>query len=262
MLSTYSTLERLTARPRVLDVDDAIYLHRGGGFAQRLAGMADLVICGNAYLANWFKRYARKVVILPTGIDTAVYCPSKSGRGRNGVIGWIGTAGNMKYLHAIEPALQRIVASNPDVTIRVISDAKPTFVGLTARNVEYKTWSASTEVDDIRGFDVGIMPLEDTPWTRGKCSFKMLQYMACGVPAIVSPVGTNTDVLNRGRCALAADTVPQWIEALSAALYEDSLRDDLIRTGRHVALNHFSIDVLAPQLAQYLKMTAESRFAL
>lgn len=256
MISTLLTLEPLTKRPRVLDVDDAIFIHRGGVFAKKLAQISDLVICGNDFLAEVFSKWNKNVTVIPTAIDTRRFMPEKhfQNLGDRRVIGWIGTSGNFRYLYQIEDALRKVVKIMPNVTLRVIADKKPKFQGELDDKLDFVRWSPKTEVMDIQSMTVGIMPLADTDEERGKCSFKMLQYMACGIPVVVSPVGMNVQVLALGEVGIGAKSQDEWVNALLTLLsLDDKERGKIGMIGRRIVEEHFSIDVIAPRLAEQLK---------
>ena len=258
LVSTFVTLEPLTKRPRVLDVDDAIYLHRGGRFAERLAQSVDLVICGNDFLADRFSKWNKNVTVIPTAIDTHRFVPLE--RPQQGdleeryVIGWTGTSSNFKYLYSIETALKQVMEIFPDVVLRVIADKKPSFRTIPEKRVQFIPWSPENEVKGVQSMTVGIMPLADGEWEKGKCSYKMLQYMACGVPVVVSPVGMNAQILALGEVGLAASFHDEWVEALRWILVAGrEVREKMGREGRRVAEAYFSVEVIAPRLAQALK---------
>jgi len=255
MLSTFVTLEPLTGKPRILDVDDAIFLHRGGSFARRLAQLADRVICGNAYLAERFSAWNRQVTVIATAVDAQRYIPIAKGTERDDsiVIGWIGTSANLKYLYVLESAIAQVMRSVPGARLRIVCDKSPAFHNLAPDRVEFIRWREEIEVASIQGMDIGIMPLEDTQWARGKCSFKMLQYMSCGLPVVVSPVGMNVEVLAMGNVGIGAATLDQWVDALLALLDNAQLRASMGTAGRCVVETFFSVDVLAPRLADVLK---------
>lgn len=255
IMSSFVTLEPLTARPRILDVDDAIFLQRGGGFAKRLAELSDKVVCGNTYLAEWFGRWNRHVDIIPTAVDAERYFPNPSAKspGQPLVIGWIGTSGNYKYLYGIESALVKVMRAYPGARLKVVGDRMPEFRNLPPGQIDFVPWSEAIEVQTIQSMDVGIMPLEDSPWARGKCSFKMLQYMATGLPVVVSPVGMNAEVLTLGELGIGATTEKQWIDGLIALLEDRTLRARFGAEGRRVAESSFSIRVVAPRLARSLR---------
>jgi len=258
LVSTFVTLEPLTKRPRVLDVDDAIYLHRGGRFAERLARLVDLVICGNDFLADRFSKWNKNVTVIPTAVDTRRFVPLE--RPQQGsleesyVIGWTGTSSNFKYLYYIETALKQVMEIFPDVVLRVIADKKPSFRTVPGERVRFVPWSPESEVKGVQSMTVGIMPLVNGEWEKGKCSYKILQYMACGIPVVVSPVGMNAQILALGEVGLAASSQDEWVEALRWILAAGrTVREKMGREGRRVAEEYFSVEVIAPRLAQALK---------
>ena len=257
MLSTFVTLEPLTKRPRVLDVDDAIFLTRGGRFAERLARRCESVVCGNGYLAERFRSWNARVEIVPTSVDIGRYRPAAARPDADKlVIGWMGTSSNFPYLYGVEAALGRVFREYQQATLLVVADRPPRFTTLPADRVEYRRWRADIEVDVLQSMTVGIMPLADSGWERGKCSLKMLLYMACEVPAVVSPVGTNAEVLARGHVGVGAMTEQQWVEALMRLLGDGGERERMGRAGRAVVREHYSVDVIAPRLAEHLRTIA------
>lgn len=254
IMSSFVTLEPLTTRPRILDVDDAIFLHRGGGFAKKLAELSDKVICGNNYLAEWFGRWNLNIDVIPTAVDTERYLPRAETKASDSplVIGWIGTSGNYKYLYGIEGALAKVMRTHAGTRLKVVGDQFPKFRKLSLDQVDFVHWSETIEVQAIQSMDIGIMPLEDSPWARGKCSFKMLQYLATGLPVVVSPVGMNAEILSLGELGISATTERQWIDGLNALLESEGLRARFGTEGRRVVELSFSIRVVAPRLARSL----------
>lgn len=251
MVSTFTTLEPLTKSPRVLDLDDAIWLHPRGNFAVRLAKSCQGVICGNAYLAEHVSCWNPRVVIIPTPVDTDRFVPGK--REPEPVIGWTGTKGGLKNLHEIEPALAAVLRDNPRARLRIICDERPHLTAVPPDQVEFIPWSERDEVAAIQGMAIGIMPLVDTPWARGKCSFKMLSYMACGLPVVVSPVGMNSNVLKQGNVGLAAVTSNDWIDALAGLLRDPDMRQRMGQEGRRVVVEAYSVQCLTPVMARVLE---------
>lgn len=249
MISTLLSAEILTRAPRVLDVDDAIFLHRDGTFARALAGISRAVICGNSYLAERFHDWNGNVHILPTAVDTDRYLPAAPAPGRRS-IGWAGTSSNFRYLEWLVPAFRRVLERHPDAVVRVMANRRPA-LDLPPHRLEFVQWSPENEVATLQQMTVGIMPLDDSEWARGKCSFKMLTYMACGIPVVASPVGMNADVLARGG-GIGPRTVEEWIEALDMVLTEEPLARCLGRKGREVVLQNYSLRSIAPRLAAIL----------
>jgi glycosyltransferase involved in cell wall biosynthesis len=257
MLSTFVTFEPFLKHPRVLDVDDAIWVHRGGGFARRLAELCDHVICGNNFLAEGFSRWNPKVSVLPTAVDTQRFIPANgSHRPGRPVIGWLGLSSGLAFFRDIEAALSDVLRRHPEAVLRIISDKAPEFRLLPPLQVEYIRYSRAREVSDIQELTVGIMPLDDSEGARGKCSFKMLQYMACGIPVVASPFGMNAEVLAKGGVGFGAARPKDWVDALEALLTDANLRGRMGEAGRSVVSQHYSVEVLAPRLATILRAQA------
>lgn len=235
--------------PIVLDVDDAVWLEGLAGRATpHRARAAAAVIAGNRYLAEWFSAYCPQVHVVPTAIDCRRIQPvARTGPGF--VMGWTGTSGNFPYLAAIEPALEAVLREVPGSSLVVVADRAPSLPRLAGRDVRFVPWSVASEVEALATMDVGLMPLADDEWTRGKCSFKMLQYMAAGLPSVVSPVGMNREVLALGASGIGAADRDQWIDALRALAADPARRARLGATGRAVALAHFDVPVVAQQIA-------------
>lgn len=250
MLSTFITLEPLTKCPRVLDVDDAIWLFRGGKFAARLAEICEAVICGNAFLAEYFNQWNSRVAIIPTAVDTNRYV--QGWPVEEPIIGWSGTSGGFRYLYAIESALATVLRRVPRARLRIISDSMPSFRVIPGDRMEFIRWSFESEVRSIQGMAIGIMPLEYSPWARGKCSYKMLTYMACGVPVVVSPVGMNVEVLSQGLVGFGPQSTEEWVNTLSYLAENLSERIKLGKNGRQLVVEKYSIDVVVPKLVEIL----------
>jgi glycosyltransferase involved in cell wall biosynthesis len=155
------------------------------------------------------------------------------------VVGWIGTRINLMYLRAIMPALARLTRTRPDVNLKVVSDG---FLDVAGVPVTNKRWSLAEEVDDIASFHVGIMPLPDDPWTRGKCAVKILQYFAAGVPVVCSPVGTNLDVVEHGRSGYFANAEDEWVARLEDLLGDEERRKQFAAAGREMVRRRYSIE--------------------
>lgn len=261
MVSTLATLERFTRSPRVFDVDDAIWLYRGGGFVRRIARGVDLVIAGNDFLAEYFRRLHPDVEVLPTAVDTERFCPAAAARHDDTiVVGWSGTRGGYLYFDPVVPALAELLRRYPNVRLRFVSDAPPPFSGLDPARVDWIPWSPETEVTGVQSFDVGLMPLVDTDWDRGKCSYKMLLYMACGVTPVVSPIGMNVDVLAASPTpvGMSAWTTGEWLAALSALVEDEAMRRSMADEARRVVVDRYSVSALAPRLAGLLQRVARA----
>ena len=253
LVSTFITLEPCLKRPLVVDVDDAIWLHRGGGFARRLGGLATAVVAGNSFVADWFSRHCSDVHIVPTAVDTDRFRPGSGENAHPPTIGWSGTSTNLPFLESLQPALRRVMSERRDVVLKVSSDHEPRLRDLPADRVVFERWSAGTEVAFLRSLDIGLMPLADDEWSRGKCSYKMLLYLACATPAVVTPVGMNAEVLAAADVGRGADSEAAWVAALLDLLDDADARRAMGARGRDLVERNYSVDVLAPRLASIFK---------
>lgn len=235
----------------VFDLDDAVFFDHDSGRPRPRALLdklefilrrSHLVIAGNAYLAEFAGRYNAAVEVVPTVIDCDRYRPSPVMPPRPTVtIGWMGTASNLKYLFPLLPVLERVLRDSAVRFLVVSSEARrPKELDFSAQ-VEYKAWSAATEVDDLQRFDIGLMPLADDPHTRGKCGFKLLQYMAVGIPVVASPVGANRRIVEEGRTGYLAGDDDAWRERITALCRDGDLRRRLGAMGREKAEREYSL---------------------
>ena len=256
MVSTLLTLERFTHRPRVLDVDDAVWLN---GRAERnfpaLVKMCDGVICGNDFIAENVRRWNSEIFVLPTAVDTDLFRPIT--KPAKQIIGWSGLAFNLKFLLGIEPALAAVLDKHKNAVLRVVSSIKPVFRLLDDSRVEYIPWSFENEVKTIQEMSIGLMPIDDDAWGRGKCSYKMLLYMSCGLPVVVSPVGMNNEVLSKGTVGFGPRSVSEWADSLSWLLENQEKGNAMGMAGRKVVEDYYSLRLLAPQFAGYLRTFAK-----
>jgi glycosyltransferase involved in cell wall biosynthesis len=268
-----SQLERelpLHNRHIVFDFDDAIFVRppwtQGGlGIDQalhdKLAGICSLatsVIAANEHLAAFARQFTTDVHVVPTTLCTDEFQPpAVTPKNSRPVVGWVGTSGNLHYLRRIGSALQRL-AARCDFTLRVVCNRVPPeqLAGLPT-DLEFVEWRAAGEVERIQQFDVGIMPLDDDAWAAGKAAFKLVQYMACGVPFVASPVGANPATGGSdGGCGLYADGDDDWGNALAALLQDPERRRHLGASGRNRAVAHFDRRRHAPTIARILRDAA------
>jgi len=219
---------------RVFDVDDAIYVrkprrlgdpvHDSVWRRRKFAATCrwvDTVAAGNDVLAGIAKPAARDIVVLPTSIDTAGYGPPTVLASDAPTICWIGSPENLIYLEMVRPALARLALRHPTLKVRVICSAFPAWSEI---NVERIAWSSQTEAASLAGSHIGIMPLTDDEWARGKCAFKLLQYMAAWLPCVASPVGANTEAVMDGVNGFHARTVEDWEKNLERLIVSPDLR--------------------------------------
>ena len=255
MVSTLATLEGWTGQPRVFDVDDALWLRRGGGWVRRIVRKCDAVVCGNSFLADYFSQHNSSVYVVPTAVDTARFAPipRSPSHCNTRVIGWTGVSSEYEYLYNIEKALHDVLMAREGVRLRVMADRPPRFSRLQSSQVEFVRWNPATEAEAIRTMSVGLMPLEDSDWARGKCSYKMLLYLSCGVPAVVSPVGMNREVLAMADVGYGAASMADWSDAILTLLDDEERARTLGRNGRQVVEKHFSVKHVAGQIGNILR---------
>lgn len=248
--------------PVVFDFDDAIWLLDTSEANARVAGLlkvpskvesiiagAAATIVGNEYLASYARQFSDQVHVIPTTVDTEQYRPVPGATRDLVRIGWSGSPGTSKYLRTIERPLRRALADLP-VELVVIGD--PAFNLPGADRVRVVPWHPSTEVRDVGSFDIGLMPLPDDEWTRGKCGFKALLYMALGVAPVVSPVGVNTQIVTDGQDGLWARTEDDWYEAIARLCRDADLRRRLAATGRTTVVERYSGQIWAPRFLEVL----------
>jgi glycosyltransferase involved in cell wall biosynthesis len=255
-------METLLARqPYVVDYDDAVFhrydLHRNA-LVRRLLGRkidrvmrnAALVVAGNEYLA---KRAcaagAQRVEILPSVVDADLYAPAPT-RASGFTVGWIGSPVTAPYLDVARPALEMLTnGGQAQVSLIGAGDA----IKWENTNVHFLPWREETEIQNIRRFDVGIMPLLDEPFERGKCGYKLIQYMACGLPVIASPVGVNRQIVEHGVTGFIASSPDEWIQALDYLHKNPSARQEMGQAGRKKMEAEYSLQATAPKLAALLR---------
>ncbi len=249
------------------DVDDAIWLRQPRQAGQtppasprrerKFAAMcrqAAVTSVGNEWLADKARAAGGRVQVFPTAVDTRAYAGRPAALAPGQVIVWVGLPGNLRYLQPLRPVLARLVADFPALRLRVISSAWPDWPEVP---VERVAWSADGEAPAICSADIGIMPLTDDEFTRGKCAFKLLQYMAAGLPCVASPVGANREVVVPSQTGLLADTAAQWEAALRELLLQPALRQQMGQAGRARAVAHYDTQVILPRMAALLRRLAE-----
>lgn len=252
--------------PLVLDYDDAVYHGYAGAktpLAQlllrdkipRLMRRAELVVAGNRDIAAYAREAgARAVEVIPSSVDTTRYLPRPDGRGDVMTVGWIGNPGTAAYLDLVADALNEASTQLPFQFV-AIGAVKAPRIGLGTAVVP---WSEETEAGELSRIDVGIMPLPDRPFERGKSGYKLVQYMAAGKPSLASPVGANVDIIEHGRTGFLASTPKEWRDRLIELLQNRHLRVRMGREGRARCEAEFSVAVSAPRLAGVLHSAANA----
>jgi glycosyltransferase involved in cell wall biosynthesis len=248
------------SRRRVFDVDDAIYVRKPRRLGDEVddsiwrrrkfaatCRWVDVVAAGNDVLAAVARPAAAEIVILPTSIDTSAYSATTAPPAAAPIIAWIGSPENLIYLEMIRPALARLALRHPSLKLRVICSQFPDWPEV---RVERVAWSSRTEAASLAGAHIGVMPLTDDEWARGKCAFKLLQYMAASLPCVASPVGANTEAVLDGVTGFHARGPDDWHAKLHTLIESADLRARFGAAGRaHVearyAMRTYQADYVA-----------------
>lgn len=225
---------------------------------------AHYVIAGNSFLANYARQFNPNTVIIPTTIDSDFHIPKPELRNKvldsaltpkrddkKIVIGWSGSISTIKHFEIVIPALKEIQKKYPNqIEIHVIGQGSYSHPEI---NVISKNWSAKTEVDDLNSFDIGIMPLPNDEWVKGKCGLKGLSYMACGVATIMSHVGVNSEIIEHGKNGFLATNQQDWVNYLSELIENPDLRHKLGNSGRETVVKNYSVNANKVKYLEVLK---------
>lgn len=265
MLGTCRFERRYAKKSKIIfDYDDAIWLDLVSGHNRRfrflknpdktktIISLSKLVFAGNQYLADYALQFNPNVVIVPTTIDTAIYQPAYNVNKEKVCIGWSGSFSTIAHFETCLDALRSIQKKYGDkVYFKVIGDGKYSNNELGIRGLD---WKKETEVKDLQEIDIGIMPLPDDEWSKGKCGLKGLQYMALAIPTIMSPVGVNGTIIRDGVNGFLASGKGEWVDKLSRLIESAQLRKEMGEKGRETVLTTYSVEA---NKALYLKYFSE-----
>lgn len=252
----------------VLDVDDAVMYGkpkrhgeapdqawwRRRRFARMVRNCA-LTVVGSETLERQVAPLAACTVVYPTPVDVRRYPLAQPGAERELVLGWIGLGKNLRYLEDLEGVLQAL-SRRFRFRLRVISNSAPKLSGV---NVELIPWSEATEGESLAGCHLGLAPLSDDLWTRGKGGYRCIQYAAAGLPCVASPVGANREVVVHGETGYWAKTPEEWLDALTRLLANPSLRATMGQKARARAEKLYDLRLLAPRYAGWLRSLLVSK---
>lgn len=256
-----------TGVPVIFDFDDAVfvpYVSPSNGYlsylkfpgkTRTICRLAAHVMAGNEYLADYARAVNDHVTVIPTTVDTQKYTVERHAPPNDPpVIGWTGSHSTAQHLQTLGGALRRL-AKEERFRLRVIGAPEFELEGV---DVEVVAWRSETEVADLRSIDIGVMPLPDDRWSRGKCGMKALQYMGLGIPTVCSPVGVNSDIIRDDENGLLASTEDEWVEKLALLLRSAELRERLGRAGRATVETTYSAAVQAPRVFQIIESVVRS----
>lgn len=266
-----SFLERLAAfsgKPVVFDYDDAIFHMYDtarapivrlllGGKLKPLLRHATICCCGNPYLKSYAERFCPSCIILPTVVDTDIYAPVvKEQKRAPPVIGWIGTPSTWQYARNVVPLLHEFTREGR-ARVKIVGAGAAAAPELST-GMDLIEWSEDREVADVQSMDIGIMPVRNDEWARGKSGYKLVQYMACGLPVVASPVGVNSEMIREGVNGYLADTEEQWRNALQRLIRDAQLRSRMGAAGRARAVASYSLSSQAPRLIEVFRSAVQS----
>lgn len=252
----------LLQKPIIFDFDDAIFLSassRPNNFIERFKNPGKVasiikrskyVISGNSFLASFALRYNRSIAVIPTPIDTDKYYPDNRSPRNKIVIGWIGSATTLDFLKSMKEVFVRLSKEFPNVRFKIVGGD---FSILGLSSIISKPWSLVEEIEDLKGFDIGIMPMPDNDWTSGKCGFKAILYMTMGIPCVCSAVGVNKEIILDGNNGFLANSEEEWIGKLSLLVRDAELRKRLGDAGRKTVIDRYSLKANAPKYLDILK---------
>lgn len=256
-----------TGIPYMVDYDDAFFhrydMHRNPIIRRLLRSKIDrvmqgasTVVAGNEYLAGRSRDAGcKRVQVIPTVVDINRYSSENSKPHRTFTIGWIGSPVTSHYLSGIRHALEE-VCRDTGATLVLVGSGQVSLHGVPT---EILDWEEENEVRDISTFDAGIMPLNDTPWDRGKCGYKLIQYMACGKPVVASPVGANIGIVDHGTNGFLARDEREWVKALKNLCYDPELRHNMGMSGRRKVESGYCLQVTAPRMLELIHEAADRR---
>jgi glycosyltransferase involved in cell wall biosynthesis len=271
LIHLYPVFEKLIAAINsniIFDFDDAIYLYPSNKRPniifkllwdrkkiERIIRLSRHVIVSNNYLKTYAEKFSKNITVIPTSVDLNYYRNNKTqGNIDKDIIkiGWIGSLGTFHYLENIFPVFKEL-AKKYKIEIRVIGARGPSIDGLF---ISYKDWFKDTELDDISDFDIGVMPLINDEWSRGKSATKLLQYMASGVPAVASGVGINNEIINDGVNGFLAGNESEWVERISILIENAKLRSRIANNARADVEKTYSVQANAPRLIKVIEDVA------
>lgn len=251
----------------IFDFDDAIWLPnvspgnkalqvlKKPGKTDEIIGYADMVFAGNEYLSNYAKQFCSNVKVIPTTIDTSYHIKSNENNSERICIGWTGTQTTLRYLDILKNVFVKLNKKfGSRVYLKVICDEPWSFTGIEVKNEE---WEKEQEIQQLEEIDIGIMPLTDDQWSRGKCGFKGLQYMAMEAATIMSPVGVNTEIIIHEKNGFLAHSEEDWLKYITTLIENKELRLQLGKEGRRTIEDKYSVNVYKEKYVSYLNEILE-----
>ncbi len=252
---------RLAARRLVYDFDDSLWVRSAKhpdnrSFTRRtrfkrMVSRADEVIAGNSFLAERASVFNQRVTVIPSPIDISRYpLRPPASDSRSVTLGWIGAPGSLHYLERLKPALAEAHRRDPRIRLKIICSTFPDFSPVPVDRIP---WREDTEVEELRSMDIGLMPLLEDDWSRGKCGLKILQYLAAGVTVVATPVGINADIVSDGVEGFRARTQDEWVDRLLLLASDPALRREMGLAGRKTVESRYSLEGCLPLMEKVLR---------
>ncbi len=262
-------LIKLYRRPIIFDFDDAIFMThtaesnkflgwtKFAGKTATICRLSSSVIVGNSFLAEYAAKYNQSVIIIPSSVDIEKYQPRPHLPQKGKIkIGWTGSATSQTYLEYFAPMLRKLMERRNDIELHIHSDREPDLPGIF---YQWHRWFPETEVDIISSFDIGIMPMPNNRWSRGKCAMKALLYMSLGISTICSGIGVNREVIKHGKNGFLADTTEEWLNAFDALIDNEALRKQFGDEARKTVVEYYSMKQCAKQFAEVIKENVQTQ---
>lgn len=253
----YMTLLRIFSKHLIFDFDDAIFCRDNGDTLPRLEKRFARTIrschqiwAGNEYLAASAKKYNPSVLTLPTALETSRYDINVPKPVETFDLVWVGSSSTRKYLEMQIPLLERLSMEFPGVRLKILADFNITTEKLKTVAIP---WEEKNEAAVLKSAHIGIAPMPDDPWTRGKCGLKILQYMAAGIPVIASPAGVNREIITHGVNGFLAETDDQWQKFIATLIQNNALRKQMGDAGKKQVIQNYSISAVSKTMLHQLK---------
>lgn len=256
---------RRKAKKIIYDFDDAVMYRSTGlknarSFSRRMKfaymmKRVDLVVAGNQFLKSEVLPYNSNVEVIPTSIDLSRYTCKEDFHPKEPVtIGWLGSSSTLKYLRPLLRTFEKIYERYPKFRLKIVCDQ---FLDSERVPIIKKQWSSEEEESDLKSFDIGVMPLSNDLWSKGKCGLKILQYQSVGIPVVCTPVGINRDMVEDGVNGFWAQSEEEWTRSILKLMQDDGLRREMGLKGRKTVEKSYSLEINAPRLLNVLKRVAQ-----
>lgn len=257
LISSFLTFEVFFKQKSIFDVDDAIWLKKYSWPVKQIARNCRIVVVGNDFLKNYFLAFNKNIFVIPTAIDSEKYIPSMDvKRLLSFTVGWIGTSGGFKFFtDDIQISINHFFLSNPSCRLKIVADKKPDFKFIDSNFIDFVLWTEDNELGQIQSFDIGIMPLDNSEWSLGKCSYKMLLYMSCAIPVVVTNVGMNAEILRTSEpCGFGIniEEPANWKVYLDELYRHNQLRLEFGKNGRKIVETTYSLEVISKEWVKVL----------